>query len=104
MYLDGGQVMRLFQQVRSCAVNDASRFVFTYMNRELSGSIQFVNASRLVDWWLWLKKESFKWGIGNDELSAFLASAGWRPVNIGPAGEAGPDPAKGENLCMAEKV
>lgn len=99
MYLDVNDVKRLFRQVRSSTRNEETRFLFTYMNKRPSGSIQFENATRLADWWLRLKKESFRWGIATDDMDAFLAAVGWRLQGVDGDFDGGA--AKGENICTA---
>ena len=57
-----------------------ANLLFTYMNKQPSGSIQFESATKLVDYWLWLKKEVFRWGIATRELTGFLSATGYRLV------------------------
>jgi methyltransferase (TIGR00027 family) len=101
MYLNEEEVKRLFLQIHSSAQHGESRFLFTYMNKQPSGAIQFENATKLVDIWLRLKKERFKWGIGTGELNGFLASTGWCAVDATDAGNGDATPPRGENICLA---
>jgi methyltransferase (TIGR00027 family) len=99
MYLDEVEVEGFFKQIRSC----------TYMNKQPSGSIQFESATKLVDCWLWLKKEVFRWGIATSELAGFLSATGYRLVRTCDADYLAkqylPDKnitlARGENICLA---
>ena len=109
MYLDEREIEHFFQQIRSCTHNAKSHFLFTYMNKQPSGSIQFKSATKLVDWWLWLKKEVFKWGIRTSELANFLSATGYHFVRLFDADflvkHYLPDKksplARGENICLA---
>jgi len=76
MYLDEVEIKRFFKEIRSCTRNANSHFLFTYMNKQPSGSLQFESATKLVDCWLWLKKEMFRWGIATSELPGFLLANG----------------------------
>ena len=76
MYLDEVEIKRFFKEIRSCTRNGNSHFLFTYMNKQPSGSLQFESATKLVDCWLWLKKEMFRWGIATSELPGFLLANG----------------------------
>ena len=109
MYLDEREIVRFFQQIRSSTRNAKSQFLFTYMNKQSSGSIQFESATRLADSWLWLKKEVFKWGIGSTDLPGFLSAAGYHFIRDFDADyfvrQYLPDKklvlAKGEYICLA---
>jgi len=82
MYLDEEELAGLFREVRAQARHADSHFLFTYMTKQPSGSIQFESATRLADWWLRLKREVFKWGIATGQLPAFLAKLGYDPVSV----------------------
>ncbi len=109
MYLNEREIERFFQQIRSCTRNAKSQFLFTYMNKQPSGSIQFESATKLVDWWLGLKNEVFKWGIATGELAGFLAAADYHLERTFDADflakHYSPDRklplARGENICLA---
>lgn len=109
MYLDEVEIKRFFKQIRSCTHNENSHLLFTYMNKQPSGSIQFESATKLVDCWLWLKKEVFRWGIATSELAGFLSAIGYRLVRMCDADYLAkqylPDKnitlARGENICLA---
>ena len=86
-----------------------SHLLFTYMNKQPSGSIQFESATKLVDCWLWLKKEVFRWGIATSELAGFLSATGYRLVRMCDAdylakrylSDKNITIARGENICLA---
>lgn len=77
MYLTEAEVMEIFDVVRACA-GPGSATLFTFMDEQRPGNFQFRNATRLVDLWLRLKQEKFVWGIGPDQLGAFLEERGHR--------------------------
>jgi hypothetical protein len=103
------EIKRFFKEVRSCTRNGNSHLLFTYMNKQASGSIQFESATKLVDYWLWLKNEVFRWGIATSELAGFLSAKGYRLVRMYDADYLAkqhlPDKnitvARGENICLA---
>ena len=109
MYLDEVEIEGFFKQIRSCTHNENSHLLFTYMTKQPSGSIQFESATKLVDCWLWLKKEVFRWGIATSELAGFLSATGYRLVRTYDADYLAkqylPDKnmilARGENICLA---
>lgn len=110
MYLDEVEIERFFKQIRSCTRNRNSHLLFTYMNKQPSGSIQFESATKLVDCWLWLKKEVFRWGIATSELAGFLSATGYRLVRTCDADNLAKQYlldkniplARGEVICVAK--
>jgi methyltransferase (TIGR00027 family) len=109
MYLDEVEVERFFKEIRSCTRNGNSHLLFTYMNKQPSGSIQFESATKLVDCWLWLKNEVFRWGMATSKMASFLSATGYGLERIYDAdylaiqylpGKNIPL-AKGENICLA---
>jgi O-methyltransferase involved in polyketide biosynthesis len=111
MYLHKNEIERFFHQIQSCGRHDNSLLLFTYMNKQPSGSIQFESATRFVDHWLSLKKEVFKWGIATGELAGFLSAIGYRLVSVFDADyltqqyladkNINIPLARGENICVA---
>src|SRR6476620_381658 len=109
MYLDEVEIERFFKLIRSCTHNENSHLLFTYMHKPQSGSIQFESATKMVDCWLWLKKEKVRWGIATSELAGFLSATGYRLVRTYDADYLAtqylPDKnitlARGENICLA---
>jgi len=54
-----------------------SRFVFTFMETQGDGRIGFRESSCVVDAWLRLRGESFKWGTKRARIGGFLAARGF---------------------------
>jgi len=113
MYLSNLEIDKFFRQIRASARHEESCFVFTYMDRQASGSIRFESATWIANCWLRLKKEVFKWGIATSSLDDFLAERGYRVMNVFDTDylieRYLPDnrrsavlPAKGENICLAK--
>jgi methyltransferase (TIGR00027 family) len=73
MYLSAAEVDRLFSFV---AGNAGARFLFTFMERSPDGRIAFRNSTFLVDLWLRLRGEPFKWGAARSGLDEFLDARG----------------------------
>ena len=76
MYLSPVEVDNLFQTIRESG-GPSSRFAFTFMEPQANGHINFLTRSRIVDAWLNLKREVFKWGIRRSELNRYLAARGF---------------------------
>jgi methyltransferase (TIGR00027 family) len=76
MYLTAPQVTALFKSVRE-AFPGRCRFAFTVMEPSRTGNLQFQNASPLVNLWLRLKNEPFRWGISSASLPDFLNTNGF---------------------------
>lgn len=73
MYLSEAEVERLFSFVAGIA---GARFLFTFMESRADGRIAFRNSTFLVDLWLKLRGEPFRWGISRDRLPEFLDRQG----------------------------
>lgn len=69
MYLSEAEVNRLFSFVSGFA---GARFLFTFMEPRADGRIAFRNSTFLVDLWLRLRGEPFKWGVAPVDLPVFL--------------------------------
>jgi methyltransferase (TIGR00027 family) len=76
MYLSPVEVDDLFQTIRESG-GPFSRFAFTFMEPQGDGRINFRTRSRVVDLWLNLRREVFKWGIKRSELDRYLAARGF---------------------------
>lgn len=76
MYLDPARVAELFRELSAFAAPN-SRFIFTFMEARPNQPLAFHNARRLVNTWLRLRREPFRWGIARDTLDAFAARHGW---------------------------
>jgi methyltransferase (TIGR00027 family) len=74
MYLSAAEVDRLFTFVAGTA---SGRFLFTFMEQNAEGRIAFRNSTFLVDLWLKLRGEPFKWGVARDGLGEFLDRRGF---------------------------
>ena len=69
MYLDEDQIAKLFSFISSCT---QTQFIFTFMERQKDGTIDFKRTHSLVNLWLNLKREKFKWGISQERIADFL--------------------------------
>ena len=54
----------------------ASRLAFTFMETQAGGRVGFRQSSPLVDAWLRLRGESFRWGLPRAQAREFLAARG----------------------------
>jgi methyltransferase (TIGR00027 family) len=75
MYLEAARVDALFAFAARHPAG--SRFAFTFMEPAANGRIGFKPPRRLVDLWLRMRGEPFRWGIGREQLPAFLAERGF---------------------------
>lgn len=111
MYLPQDKIEDLLSSIKS-VVQSHSSFIFTYMEKQPNGNIQFHNATFLVDLWLKLKNESFKWGIETENLKKLLNNHGFNCDQIFSAADLkrrylNSEPmkhcilAEGENICHA---
>lgn len=71
MYFGEERVAGLLAALSSIAGQDGS-VVFTYMEKDASGSIDFRGQSPLVRHWLGNRREPFRWGIASEDLAEFL--------------------------------
>ena len=69
MYIDKKRVTFLINDILN---NKNNRVIFSYMNKNENNKVGFKSLNRLVDFWLNLKSEPFKWGMNKEELSAFV--------------------------------
>jgi len=67
MYLDENQINELLKFASS-----QNQFIFTFMERQEDGKIDFKNTHSIVNFWLNWKKEKFRWGISQSEVPNFL--------------------------------
>ncbi len=88
-----------------------SRMVFTFMEREPNGRIQFRGASWMALAWWRLRGERFKWGPGRGELEENLVTSGFSLKRLLTAADfrvryldGNPDIplAEGEDVALAE--
>ena len=71
MYLDENQINDLFNFVSRFS-SSRNRFIFTFMERQKDGTIDFKCTHSMVNLWLNWKKEKFRWGISQREMPNFL--------------------------------
>ncbi|HEX4965244.1 MAG TPA: SAM-dependent methyltransferase [Thermoanaerobaculia bacterium] len=114
MYLQPVDLDALFAFLREHA-GPGSRFVFTFMEPQAEGRIDFPSASPFVRPWLARVGEPFTWGIRRAELPAFLAARGFeladlagaeelRQRYLAPAGLGRHGLAVGELVALARRV
>lgn len=77
MYLSPAEVERIFRFIREHSGYE-SRFAFTFVETRADGRIGFRKSSRIVDAWLRLRGESFKWGIDRGQIADFLDARGFK--------------------------
>jgi methyltransferase (TIGR00027 family) len=107
MYFPERTVSRLFELVRNMSA-PRSRFIFTFMQRNSAGHVRFRNQTKLVDLWLQLRGEPFRWGIARQNLTKFISP--WQVLRIYDENDlskldsaAGNRTlAAGEIICLAE--
>jgi len=109
MYLEEARVIALLSELAAIAT-PSGEVIFTFMENDGCGSIDFRGQSPLVARWLAGKREPFRWGIAREELPAFLRQAGIRPAAVAddevfrrdilkPAGLVSFPLARGECIC-----
>lgn len=81
MYFQPNRVAELMRDLSSCAGPGGS-VVFTFMERDKTGSIAFRRENPLVARWLKARSEPFLWGISRDELPTFLKTSGLEPDRL----------------------
>jgi O-methyltransferase involved in polyketide biosynthesis len=107
MYLKPDVVSSLMRTLKSLSA-PGSQFVFTFMEKRRDGRIRFDSQSKLVDWWLRRRGESFIWGATRPELVDFLQP--WRVARFFDqddlreltSGLTTESIAKGEVICLAD--
>ncbi len=107
MYLRPAKISSLMRTLSSLSA-PGSQVAFTFMEKRSDDRIRFDSQTKLVDWWLHKRGESFVWGTTRDELVEFVRP--WRVIRFfdqydlrrmesGLADEA---IATGEVICLAE--
>lgn len=82
MYLEETDVRKIFSSIQKASSKDLL-FIFTFMDKNSHESkIRFKNSSALVDIWLHLHGEPFKWGINHLLLPEFLTGFNFEPVKL----------------------
>jgi methyltransferase (TIGR00027 family) len=77
MYFPAAIVRALLAALRDSCPRD-SRLVLTFMETPAHGPIRFRQQSRLVDYWLRQREETFAWAEAPDSLGRFLAPLGFQ--------------------------
>jgi methyltransferase (TIGR00027 family) len=114
MYLTADAMDGIFAFLRG-HTGPGSRFVFTFMEPQEDGRIDFPGASPLVRPWLHQVGEPFTWGLRRAELPGWLAARGCslaelagadtlRERYLAPAGLGGARLAVGEWLAVVNRV
>ena len=107
MYLRPEKVSSLMRTSSSLSA-PGSQVAFTFMEKGSDSRIRFDSQSRLVDWWLHGRGESFVWGTTRSHLVEvvrpwrivrFFDHADLRQMKSGVADE---PIARGEVICLAE--
>jgi methyltransferase (TIGR00027 family) len=81
MYLTAEEVEGLFRAIHALNL-PATRVVFTFMEPQADGLVNFPQASPLVTWWLRQRGEPFKWGVPRAEVAAWLATLGFQRIAL----------------------
>lgn len=114
MYLSEAEVLRLFAGVREagqCAAR--SRFAFTFLEPQASGYSNFAHSHPILNGWLRLRGEPFRWGIRAGELPEWLTGKGFAIQAVVPPSElraryldepTPPIRTNGDLLCVAERT
>jgi methyltransferase (TIGR00027 family) len=107
MYLAPERVDVVLRQLRALATGRL-RLVFSAMARWPDGRTGFRPQSRLVDLWLTLREEPFRWAIAPASLRSFLAMRQYELLDLAEgraldaSGTRDPSPLEGENLVVCE--
>lgn len=81
MYLRSEEVARLFRSLHHLGCPQ-TRVLFTFMEPQADGRVNFPQASRLVSWWLRRRGETFQWGIRREALAGYLSEHGFQLTQI----------------------
>ncbi len=107
MYLRAEEVSSLMRTLSNLST-PGSQVAFTFMEKGSDGQIRFDSQSKLVDWWLHRRGESFLWGTTRSDLVELVRP--WRIVRFFDhddlrqmkSGLADEPIARGEVICLAE--
>ena len=107
MYLQPDKVSSLMKTLSTLSA-PGSQVAFTFMEKQRDDRIQFNSQTKLVDWWLRRRGESFLWGTTRDQLIELVRP--WRVIRFFDhddlrqmeSGLADELIAKGEVICLAE--
>lgn len=110
MYLTEPEVTALFHAIHRLNL-PKTIVIFTFMEPQSDGRVNFPQASPFVTWWLQHHAEPFKWGIPRADLPQFLADLGFSQTDLAnervlrerylPSDMKNPPLAVGELVCVA---
>ena len=106
MYFTADIVSSLMERLSSLSA-PGSQLAFTFMEKQRDGHIRFDSQTKLVEWWLRVRREPFLWGTSRSELAEFIQP--WRVVRFFDHNHlremeselADEAIAKGEVICLA---
>jgi O-methyltransferase involved in polyketide biosynthesis len=105
MYLQPDEIHRLFDALRAFRAKRI-RIIFSFMTRWPDGSTGFRPRSGLIESWLAWRNEPFTWAIEPESAQDFLATHGFRLVELALARQLTDEPPAsaldGENLVLCE--
>jgi methyltransferase (TIGR00027 family) len=107
MYFTADIVSSLMKRLSSLSA-PGSQLAFTFMEKQGDGHIRFDSQTKLVEWWLRVRREPFLWGTSRSELAEFIQP--WRVIRFFDHNHlsemeselADEAIAKGEVICLAE--
>lgn len=113
MYLTEQQITNLFADLSHLS-EDQSQMVFTMMEEDKDGDIQFRNEHPMVKRWLRLRSEPFLWGSNRQQVSEILRKSQFtlqryithqelRKNFLSPKGLENKALAEGEVICRSQK-
>lgn len=77
MYLSGERVAGVLNELRGVPCQ-SMRLLFTFMEHGAGATPAFRPASRLVNWWLALRGEPFRWGLERERVAVWLKVNAWK--------------------------
>ena len=106
MYFTADIVSSLMERLSSLSA-PGSQLAFTFMEKQRDGHIRFDSQTKLVEWWLRVRREPFLWGTSRSELAEFIQP--WRVIRFFDHNHlremeselADEAIAKGEVICLA---
>lgn len=106
MYLREREVQVFLRELSSMLMS-GSEILFTYMEPDSEGKIQFHRGKGVINFVLKRMKEPFTWGLRPEQLASFLGQTGWKLIEdsattVLPGG--GENPCQGERLARAVKA
>ena len=107
MYLAEERVSALLENLRAMPV-ERSRVIVSYMCRRADGRAGFTPQSRLIDLWLRLRHEPFRWSRTREQMTQWIENAGFSCSSHATGAEMAADipigrALEGENYLLAER-